>query len=189
VFRGDRVRQGMRNKDARGEFQHGTIEYMHEGAHPFNQSRGTNMKQTRLVKILTAGAVCATALGTAIAQQPPAQERLRQQQTTGTSANPATSTATMAAATGTFATYAPGATDFTFRPSPNATAVRYYQTKNTAIVDAEGHAVDQSAVRPGVGATIYYTTSGDRMIVQKIVVNESVGSEKKGAKTATKPKP
>src|SRR5205823_5638916 len=67
-------------------------------------------------------------------------------------------------------------TDFTFRPSPNATAVRYYQTKNTAIVDAEGHAVDQSAVRPGVGATIYYTTSGDRMIVQKIVVNESVGS-------------
>jgi hypothetical protein len=171
------------------EFQHGTIGYIHHGAHPFNESRGINMKQTRLVKILAAGAVFAAALGTAIAQQPPAQERLRQQQTTRTSANPATSTATMATATGTFATYAPGATNFTFRPSPNATPVRYYQTKNTAIVDAEGHAVDQSAVRPGVGATIYYTTSGDRMIVQKIVVSESPATEKKGAKTATKTKP
>src|SRR5437667_11603673 len=113
----------MRNKDARGEFQHGTIEYMHEGAHPFNQSRGTNMKQTRLVKILTAGAVCATALGTAIAQQPTGHESLRPQQTTGTTANPATSTAAMAAATGTIATYAPGATACTLRPSPNASSV------------------------------------------------------------------
>jgi hypothetical protein len=171
------------------EFQRGTIGYMHDGAHPFNESRGTNMKQTRLVKILTAGAVCAAALGAAIAQQPPAQERFRQQQTTGTATNPATSTATMATATGTFATYAPGATNFTFRPSPNAAPVRYYQTKNMAIVDAQGHAVDQSAVRPGVGATIYYTKSGDRMIAQKIVVSESTGTEKKGAKTATKPKP
>ena len=170
-------------------FQHGTIGYIHHGAHPFNESRGINMKQTRLVKILAAGAVCAAALGTALAQQPPAQERARQQQTTGTSANPATSTATMATATGTFATYAPGSTDFMFRPSPNAAPVRYYQTKNTAIVDAEGHAVDQSAVRPGVGATIYYSKSGDRMIAQKIVVSESTATEKKGAKTATRPKP
>jgi hypothetical protein len=177
------------------EFQHGTIRYMHDGAHPFNQSRGTNMKQTRLVKILAAGVTCA-GLSVALAQQPqqPAQQQLpqqqqQQQQTTSTTTNPATGTATMATATGTFATYAPGSTNFMFRPSPNAAPVRYYQTRNMAIVDAEGHAVDQSTLRPGVGATIYYITSGDRMIVQKIVVSESTGTEKKGAKTATKPRP
>src|SRR6266404_574802 len=39
------------------------------GVHPFNQSRGTNMKQTRLVKILAAGVACAAAFGIALAQE------------------------------------------------------------------------------------------------------------------------
>jgi hypothetical protein len=171
---------------------------MHDGAHPFNKSRGINMKQTRLTKILAVGALCTAALGTALAQrgmqQVPQQgssvqqlpQRQQQQQQTTSST---TGTATMATATGTIATYTSGSDHFMFRPSPDAAPVRYYHTKDTVIVDAEGHAVDQSALRPGTGATMYYTTSGDRMIVRKIVVGESTAPEKKGAKTATKPKP
>src|SRR5215470_7389484 len=53
----------------RDGFQHGTIGYVHDGAHPFNESRGINMKQTRLLKTLLAGGLCAAALGTAVAQR------------------------------------------------------------------------------------------------------------------------
>jgi len=76
-----------------------------------------------------------------------------------------------------------------FRPSPNAAPVRYYHTKGTVIVDPQGRTVDQSEIRPGVGATLYYTTEGDRMTVHKIVVGQPTAAyEKKETKT-TKEKP
>src|SRR5436190_19754536 len=46
-----------------------TVGNMHDGKNPFNQSRGTNMKKTRLVKLLAAGAAAAIALITAFAQE------------------------------------------------------------------------------------------------------------------------
>src|SRR6266704_2430570 len=60
-----------------------------DGGHPFNQSRGTNMKQTRLVKILAAGVACAAAFGIALAQET----------TTTTTTNPVTGTTTSATTT------------------------------------------------------------------------------------------
>ena len=160
------------------------------------------MKQTRLLKILAAAGICVAALGTAVAQrgiqQVPQQgpslqqqgssfqqvpQQQQQQQTTSSTKG----TAAMATTTGTIATYDPGSDHFMFRPSPKAAPVRYYQTKDTVIVDAQGRTVDQSELRPGVGATMYYTTSGDRMIVRKIALGESTAvSGKKGTKTIKK---
>jgi len=179
------------------EFQHGTIGYMHDGAHPFNESRGINMKQTRLLKTLVAGLLCAAALGTALAQrgmqqvpqqQPSSFQQLPQQQQQQQTTSSTTSTAAMATTSGTIAQYTSGSDHFMFRPSPNAAPVRYYQTKETVIVDTEGRTIDQSELRPGVGATMYYTKSGDRMIVHKIVVGQPTSASEKKTTKPTKKK-
>jgi hypothetical protein len=163
------------------------------------------MKQTRLLKMLAAAAIYVAALGTAVAQrgmqqvpqqgssfqqqgssfQQMPQQQQQQQQTTSST----TRAAAMATTTGTIAKYDPGSDYFMFRPSTKAAPVRYYQTKDTAIVDAQGHTVDQSELRPGVEATIYYTTSGDRMIVRKIVLGGSTAVSEKKANRTIKKKP
>jgi hypothetical protein len=163
------------------------------------------MRQTRLLKTLLAGALCTAALATALAQrgmqqvpqqvpsfQQPQQgssfqqipQRQQQEQTTSSS----TGTATMTTTTGTIVTYDPGSDHFMFRPSPKAAPVGYYQTKDTVIVDAQGRTMDQSELRPGVGATMYYTKSGDRMIVRKIVVGHPTGAPANKATRTTKKK-
>src|SRR5213592_2838984 len=157
------------------EFRHGTIRYMHDGAHPFNQSRGTNMKQTRLVKILTAGVLCAAALGVALAQE-----------TTTTTVDPVTGTTTTA---GTITTYTPDSDYIMFRTAPDAAPVRYYYTKDTTIVDPEGHIVTWSAIRPDMPATVYYTNVGDRIVVRKIVLAQPTTIYKKEETTTTTTKP
>jgi hypothetical protein len=77
------------------------------------------MKQTRLVKILTAGALCAATLGLALAQETT---------TTTTTTDPVTGTTTTqqttTSAAGTIVAYTP---DYImFRPAPDAAPVRYY---------------------------------------------------------------
>src|SRR5438477_12399705 len=120
---------------------------MHDGGHPSNKSRGTNMKQTRLVKILAAGATCAAAVGIAFAQET----------TTTTTTNPVTGTTTTESATatttGTIAAYTPDSDYIMFRTSTAAAPVRYYYTKDTTILDPEGHTVTWSAIRPDMPAT------------------------------------
>src|SRR5712691_7517993 len=116
---------------------------MPDGGHPFNQSRGTNMKQTRLVKILAAGVACAAALGIALAQETT---------TTTTTTDPVTGTTTTESATttstGTIVTYAPDSDYIMFRTPPDAAPVQYYYAKDTTILEPEGHTVTWSAVRP-----------------------------------------
>src|SRR5436309_15571805 len=104
-----------------------------DGAYPFNQSRGTNMKQTRLVKILAAGVACAAAFGIVLAQET----------TTTTTTDPVTGTTTSATATttGTITAYMPDSDYFTFRTSLDVAPVRYYCTRDTTILDPEGHIV------------------------------------------------
>src|SRR2546427_10274036 len=101
------------------------------------------MKQTRLVKILTACVLCAAALGIALAQE-----------TTTTTVDPVTGTTTTATTTttGTIAAYTPDSDYFTFRTSVDAAPVRYYYTKDTTILDPEGHTVAWSAIRPDMAA-------------------------------------
>ena len=139
---------------------------MTDGEHPFNQSRGTNMKQTRLMKLLTAGVAFAAALGIALAQETT---------TTTTTTDPVTGTTTTQATTtntaGTIVTYTPDSDYFTFRTTPDVAPARYYYTRDTTIVDPEGRTVSWSAIRPDMPATIYYTTVGDRVLVRKVVLS------------------
>jgi hypothetical protein len=124
------------------------------------------MKQTRLVKILTAAVFCAAALGVALAQETT---------TTTTTTDPVTGTTTTqqttTSAAGTIVTYAPDTDYITFRTASDAPPVRYYYTKDTTIVDPEGRVVSWSAIRPDMPATVYYTSVGDRVVVRKVVLS------------------
>ena len=153
--------------------------------HQFNQSRGTNMKQTRLVKILTVAVACLATLGLARAQQTT---------TTTTTADPVTGTTTTQATTtnsaGTIVTYTPDSDYFMFRTAPNVAPTRYYYTRDTAIVDPEGRTVSWSAIRPDMPATIYYTTVGDRVLVRKVVLSQPprvIKHEETTTTTTTRP--
>ena len=143
------------------------------------------MKQTRLVKILAAGVVCAAALGIALAQETT---------TTTTTTNPVTGTTTTESATttttGTIAAYTPDSEYIMFRTSTTAAPVRYYYTKDTTILDPEGHTVTWSAIRPDMPATVYYTNVGDRVVVRKVVLSQpATVYEKKETTTTTTTKP
>jgi hypothetical protein len=153
--------------------------------HRFNQSRGTNMKQTRLVKILTVAVACVATLGIARAQETT---------TTTTTADPVTGTTTTQATTtnsaGTIVTYTPDSDYFTFRTAPNVAPTRYYYTRDTAIVDPEGRTVSWSVIRPDMPATIYYTTVGDRVLVRKVVLSRPpavIKHEETTTTTTTRP--
>jgi hypothetical protein len=139
------------------------------------------MKQTRLVKILTAGALCAAALGSALAQE----------STTTTTVDPVTGTTTTATTStaGTITAYTPDSEYIMFRTAPDAAPVRYYYTKDTTIVDPEGHIVTWSAIRPDVPATVYYTSVGDRVVVRKIVLAQPATIYKKEETTTTTTRP
>jgi hypothetical protein len=142
------------------------------------------MKQTRLVKILAAGVACAAALGMALAQETT---------TTTTTTDPVTGTtttqATTTSAAGTIVAYTPDSDYITFRTAPDAAPVRYYYTKDTTILDPEGHTVAWSAIRPDIPATVYYTNVDDRVVVRKIVLDQPTTIYKKEETTTTTTKP
>jgi hypothetical protein len=139
------------------------------------------MKQTRLVKILAGGVACAAAFGIAFAQET----------TTTTTTDPVTGTTTSATTTttGTIAAYTPDSDYFTFRTSLDVAPVRYYYTKETTILDPEGHTVAWSAIRPDMPATVYYTNVGDRVVVRKVILSQpaAVYETKETTTTTTKP--
>jgi hypothetical protein len=122
------------------------------------------MKQTRLMKILAAGLGCAASLGIVIAQQT----------TTTTTTDPVTGTTTTQQTTtstaGNIVTYTPDSDYFMFRTASGAAPLRYYYTKDTAVVDPAGRVVSWSAIRPDMPATVYYSTVGDRVVVRKVVL-------------------
>jgi hypothetical protein len=126
------------------------------------------MKQIRLTKILAAGLVCAVSLELALAQT----------STTTTTTDPVTGTTTTqqttTSAAGNIVTYTPDSDYFMFRTASGAAPVRYYYTKDTTVVDPSGQIVSLSAVRPDMPATVYYSTVGDRVVVRKVVLAQSV---------------
>jgi hypothetical protein len=143
------------------------------------------MKQTRLVKLLAAGVACATGLGIALAQQTT---------TTTTTNDPVTGTTTTQQTTtntaGTIVTYTPDSDYFMFRSTPDVAPARYYYTRDTTVVDPEGHVLNWSAVRPDMPATIYYTKVGDRVLVRKVVLSQPARvykHEETTTTTTTKP--
>jgi hypothetical protein len=138
------------------------------------------MKQTRLIKILVAAVAGAAAVGVALAQT-----------TTTTTTDPVTGTTqqTTVTSAGTITAYTPDSEYIMFRTSADAAPVRYYYTKDTTILDPEGHTVSWSAVRPDTPATVYYTNVGDRVVVRKIVLAQPSTIYKKEETTTTTTRP
>ncbi len=136
------------------------------------------MKQTRLIKILVAAVTCAAALGMALAQETT---------TTTTTTDPVTGAAQQTTVTtaGTITAYTPDSDYIMFRTSAEAAPVRYYYTKDTTILDPEGHTVTLSAVHPDTPATVYYTNVGDRVVVRKVVLSQPTTIYKKEQTTTT----
>jgi hypothetical protein len=138
------------------------------------------MKETTLAKILAV--VCGLGLATAFAQT---------SSTTTTTRDTATGTTTTESATttsaGTITAYTPDSDYITFRTTTDPAPVRYYYTKDTAILDPTGRTVTWSAVRPDLPATVYYVREGDRMIVRKIMLTKPVTVEKETTTTTTRP--
>ena len=142
------------------------------------------MKQTRLVKILAGGAACAAAFGIALAQETTTTTTTRDPVTATTTTESATTTST-----GTIAAYTPDSDYIMFRSSTATAPVRYYYTKDTTILDPEGHTVAWSAIRPDMPATVYYTNVGDRVVVRKVVLSQPAAVYEKKETTTTTTKP
>jgi len=136
------------------------------------------MKETTLAKILAVA--CGLGLATALAQTSTTVTTTKDA-ATGTAVTEASTTTS----TGTISTYTPGTDYITFRTSTEAAPVRYYYSKDTTILDPEGHVVTWSAVRPDLPATVYYVREGDRMLVRKIVLSQPTVIEKKETTTTT----
>ena len=139
------------------------------------------MKETRLVKMLVAGAACAAAFSLALAQET----------TTSTTTNAATGTTTSSTTTssGTITAYTPDSDYISFRTTTDPAPVKYYYSKDTTILDPEGNTVTWSAIRPDLPATVYYVREGDRMIVRKIVLTKPAAVYEKKETTTTTTKP
>src|SRR4029077_20862521 len=139
------------------------------------------MKQTTLAKILAVA--CSLGVVTAMAQTSTTVT------TKDAAAGKTTTETSTTNSTGTISTYTAGTDYITFRNSTDAAPVRYYYSKDTTILDPEGHTVTWSAVRPDLPATVYYTRDGDRMIVRKIVLSTPTVTEKETTTTTTTQKP
>jgi hypothetical protein len=151
-----------------------------DGKHPFNQSKGQTMKQTRLLKILSAGAAGALALSVAFAQ-----ESTTTTTTTGAGAVTSTTHTTTLSGTGTISTIDPTLDYIMLRGEATAAPVRYYYSKNTAVVDPEGRTVEWSALRPDIPVNVTYVKEGDRMIITRMTLAKPISYYKETTTTTT----
>src|SRR5262245_2640951 len=106
------------------------------------------MKQKTFTKMLAAGAACALALGTIMAQETTTT-------TTSAGSTGVSTTTSSMDATGTITTFTPSSDYITFRAETSAEPVRYYVTKETTVVDPSGAPVELSMLRPDM--PVHYT--------------------------------
>jgi hypothetical protein len=139
------------------------------------------MKQTRLIKMLAAGAVCVVAVATASAQ-----ERTTTTTTAGAGGVTSTTSTSTLNGTGTISAYTPGSDYITFRGETAAAApARYYYTKSTTLVDPEGRTVEWSALRPDMPVNYTYVRDGDRMVITKVTLQKPITYYEKTTTTTT----
>jgi hypothetical protein len=139
------------------------------------------MKQTRLMKLLAAGAAGAVALSTAFAQTSSTTTTT----TGGAGVSESTTTTSTMSGSGTITAYTPGSDYISFRSETSTAPVKYYYTKKTVLVDPEGRTVEWSALKPDMPATYTYVKEGDRMIVTRVTLAQPVVVEKKETTTTT----
>jgi hypothetical protein len=139
------------------------------------------MKETRLIKLLAAGAAGVVALSTAFAQTSSSTSTTT---STGDVTESTTTTSTMNGS-GTITAYTPGSDYITFRSETSAAPVKYYYTKKTVLVDPDGRTVEWTALKPDMPATYTYVKEGDRMVVTKVTLAKPVVTEKETTTTTT----
>jgi len=145
------------------------------------------MKQTRLIKMLVGGAACAVALTTAFAQ---GESSTTTTTTTGAAGVITSSSTSTVSGAGTITAFTPGADYISFRTETSTEPVKYYYTKKTVLVDADGRAVEWSLLRPDLPVRYEYIKDGDRMVVSKVIVTKPLATfEKKETTTTTTTKP
>lgn len=59
------------------------------------------------------------------------------------------------------------------RSETSTSPMRYTYTKKTIYVDERGMPVSMETVRSGLPVTVYYTSEGDRMVADKVVVRKT----------------
>ena len=140
------------------------------------------MKQTTFSRLLAAGTGCALALGIALAQDTTS--------TTTTAGGGSVTTSTSAInATGTITTVTPTSNVISFRTETSAAPVPYYFTPSTTVVDSTGATVEMSMLRPDMPVHFTYVKEGDRMIVQRVVLEKPITYYKKTTTTTTTTNP
>ena len=72
-----------------------------------------------------------------------------------------------------------------FRREGSTTPVKYYLTKSSVLVDPEGHAVEWTALRPGMPVTYTYLKEADRVVVTKVTLAARLPVLKKETETTT----
>ncbi|HEY3601688.1 MAG TPA: hypothetical protein VGK72_07010 [Chthoniobacterales bacterium] len=140
------------------------------------------MKQNRFTKLLAAGAACALALGTVVAQDTSTTT------TTAGGAGVTTSTSTLNG-TGTITAFTPSSDYISFRTETSAEPVKYYVTKDTTVVDPTGQTVQVSMLRPDMPVHYTYVKEGDRMVVTRVTLEKPISYYKKETTTTTTTNP
>ncbi|HEY1583272.1 MAG TPA: hypothetical protein VGF73_09270 [Chthoniobacterales bacterium] len=143
------------------------------------------MKQNAFTKLLAAGAACALALGTALAQDSSSTTSVT---AGGAGVSTTTSSSTMDG-TGTITAYTPSSDYITFRTQASAEPTRYYFTKQTTVVDPEGNTVQMSMLRPDMPVHYTYMKEGGRMVVTKVTLEKPISYYKKTSTTTTTTNP
>ncbi len=142
------------------------------------------MKQTKISKMILAGAACAVAITGAFAQESSTATTTTTSGVDGISSSKTTTSTTSGA--GTITAYTPGSDYISFRTETSSEPTKYYYTKKTVLVDADGKTVDWSLLRPDLPVRYEYIKDGDRMVVSKVTVTKPLATfESKETTTTT----
>jgi hypothetical protein len=82
-------------------------------------------------------------------------------------------TTTVTTSRGAFTEFVPGSETLVVRTDANPAPVRYVVTKQTTFVDETGAPVAVNRIAPGSPLSVQYTTSGDRLVASRIVVQRA----------------
>ena len=141
------------------------------------------MKQNTFTKILAAGAACALAVGTTLAQSSTTTV------TTGGSDVSTTTSASTMDGTGTITAFTPSSDYITFSSQTSTAPVKYYVSKQMTVVDPTGQTVELSMLRPDMPVRYTYVKEGDRMMITKVTLEKPISYYKKETTTTTTTSP
>jgi hypothetical protein len=95
-------------------------------------------------------------------------------------------TTTVTTTKGAFTEFLPGSETVVVRSETNPAPLRYIVTKQTTIVDESGAPVAIEQVRAGSPLSVQYTSTGDRLVASRIVVQRApIATEQHTSTTTT----